>query len=1255
MNKIGIYQFIPSNDSMVQWMLPIAQRLDNTSFMVLPQRGENADFALQSKKIDFFYYKPGLLAAIRPSIIVLGNDWGREERQIILEARILGIPSVCIQEGVVNLFSDELMNAEYIFAHGSEILKYVHRDNLIITGNPKYDNLANIPLPHVDKVIINCNFVYGILEDKREKWVDDVITACNALHLDFQISQHPRDKGVFSSHYPVIRSNAFSIKEQLEQSSILVTRFSTLIYEACMAGRAVIYYNPYEENPRLLQEDYGAIFVAKNPKELERSLHDAVLTQDKLVVARQEFLLHHCGTLDHNAAERCVNALNTIVDEHENQLVLSLSESHALSPGHHQQFIRYFKHIEELFDWREGWLARKEQEVQIIIQQLDDYKKQLTTLGEQIKEKDRTTENVMIQLIERERQFADLSLTISEREAKIADFSKIVFEREIEILDFKKKVSEFDRHITKLNDAVSERDAKVVDLNANISERDRQITELTSNISEQEIQVADLHQIILERNAQITKSNLSVQDLTEQVRGKDQVVYELNIQLAEKEKIVVGLNSQVRSIANSSGWTLLQFLWTIRVSLAPHESRREKIFLSIKNNLLSLGKLNLRNLWRQFLQQENTYRLLRYVYRKLPIQLNSKNLLAKKILSNVPEFRHASLQIQVKQTFDLSSEIASSVDSNNGLLTPPQKRILVIEHRIPTPDKNSSSLRLYSMLKLIAGLGWEITFVSDSDDVNYKWILSDIKNELPKYEKLMRDLEIIFIYGIDRAIEHIKSEGGNYQFAILSYPEIMHRYAPLVRAFMPNAQLVYDTVDLHGVRFNREAIIKHNDITLLEKAKFYEQMECANIEAADIVIAITDPERDAILKRVPNAHVEIVPNIHSVSETHTPFEERQGLLFIGHYLHTPNEDAVIYFINDVLPHIQEKFGNIPFFILGSAVTKNLKQYESDFIHVIGYVDDPAPWFDKARIFVAPLRYGAGMKGKIGQSLGLGLPVVTTSIGAEGMMLENDVQVLIADDPVEFANTVIRLYSDAELWRKLKMNGLKHISEHFSETLISNKIQSLLEPSKNFDGEITKNADDLIKFPKMSHRSGSIGFIEKMIIGELIMICQPQLIIETGTYYGQTAQFLADFILQNKLPKCRIVTFDFPETINQLRQSNQYFSDHPEIELISGLLPNSLASFLENCTQPLDLAIRDADHNYEGVMGQLRLFHTKLRPGGYVFCHDYREMDSEYKDIVQAVDDFVEQFKYGMLPLNSSTLHDKEIVWGAAILRKPFHN
>jgi glycosyltransferase involved in cell wall biosynthesis len=373
------------------------------------------------------------------------------------------------------------------------------------------------------------------------------------------------------------------------------------------------------------------------------------------------------------------------------------------------------------------------------------------------------------------------------------------------------------------------------------------------------------------------------------------------------------------------------------------------------------------------------------------------------------------------------------------------RRALVIEHRLPTPDRTSSSVRLAAIIRLIRQEGWDITFISDNKREKYHWILENIERDLPKYEYVLHAIGVSCFYGFEQAVELLKEEGGSFDLVILSYPEIMHKYAPLVRAFAPLAHLVYDTVDLHGLRFSREAAISDDNSELVLKAEYYDRIERAGCQVADTVIAITPKEAEHIVLRSTKVkELMIIPNLHHVGAQVATSEKRNGLLFIGHYLHTPNEDAVCHFVRDVYPLIERQLPGIEFTMVGSCITDKVKALETETIHAVGYVEDLDPYFATARVFVAPLRYGAGMKGKIGQALSFGLPVVTTSIGAEGMGLINEVHLLIADDPEAFAAAVIRLYTDNVLWERISAAGRDHVLNNFSELAVKPAIANLLE-------------------------------------------------------------------------------------------------------------------------------------------------------------------------------------------------------------------
>ncbi len=309
------YMFVPSNDTHVNWMLPIYNKLDSAIFLVHPIEKENARYYLYKNRVKYYTFKPGIFNEIRPEVLIFGNDWGPLEKQIITEAKKYNIKTVCIQEGPLffeEISMNRMKNCDFALIQGPIMKKYLNRNNIIITGNPKYDFIKEEPLPDKPVVMINSNFTYGVYEDVRDSWVNDAVLACVDCKIDYFISKHPRDRGNFPD-YNVIDSDAFKIKDQLKMCSILITRFSTLIYEALYMGREVIYYNPHGEPFKIFNEDdSGAIFKAKNRKELIEAINNIISGEKPNKEIILKFLNNHCIGIDKKNTERCIKALEEI-------------------------------------------------------------------------------------------------------------------------------------------------------------------------------------------------------------------------------------------------------------------------------------------------------------------------------------------------------------------------------------------------------------------------------------------------------------------------------------------------------------------------------------------------------------------------------------------------------------------------------------------------------------------------------------------------------------------------------------------------------------------------------------------------------------------------------------------------------------------------------------------------------------------------------------------------------------------------------
>jgi len=362
-------------------------------------------------------------------------------------------------------------------------------------------------------------------------------------------------------------------------------------------------------------------------------------------------------------------------------------------------------------------------------------------------------------------------------------------------------------------------------------------------------------------------------------------------------------------------------------------------------------------------------------------------------------------------------------------ISAPQPTVLVIDATLPMYDEDSGSLRIYTLLKVWVSLGYRITFFPDNLDGQFK------------YRHALEALGIEVFYGKYSLADAMALR--QFDFAFICRMENGHRYIPFVRFLSPQTVIFYDTVDIHYIREQRQAEIENNP-KLAASAQATKRKELSNCLLADRVITVTVDDAHHLQEELPHLDYLVIPNIHQQHPLpETGFEQRDGLVFIGNYNHHPNDDAVYYFVEKVLPKVHARLPDVCLYLIGSYMKDKMKALASDTIKVVGWVDEVEPEFAKRRVFVSYLRYGAGMKGKLGQALSLGLPVVSTSIGAEGMGLVGEEMALIADNPDDFADAVCRLYSDSVLWEKLSRQGREYIEQHFGETAVREKLRALL--------------------------------------------------------------------------------------------------------------------------------------------------------------------------------------------------------------------
>ncbi len=348
-------------------------------------------------------------------------------------------------------------------------------------------------------------------------------------------------------------------------------------------------------------------------------------------------------------------------------------------------------------------------------------------------------------------------------------------------------------------------------------------------------------------------------------------------------------------------------------------------------------------------------------------------------------------------------------------------RILIVDATTPTPDQDSGSVRMMNLLRLLVDEGWKVVFFADN------------RAYVEGYSEAVRDLgvEVQYHPWLSDPVEFFKRRGADFDAVMVCRHYVATHYAELVRQYCPKARFLFDTVDLHYLREERAAKVE-DDPALAKQAKATRKQELGLISAADITLVVSPTEQTLLASEAPQARVEILSNIHSVPGRRQEFEQRDGILFVGGFQHTPNVDAVQWFVDAVWPRVHHALPQARFHIVGSRMPKSIEELgQRPGVIARGFVEELTPLLDGCRIAVAPLRYGAGVKGKVNSSMAHGQPVVMTQIAAEGMHLENGKHGLISDDPVEFADAVIQLYSDPELWLQISDGGIANVTENFS--------------------------------------------------------------------------------------------------------------------------------------------------------------------------------------------------------------------------------
>jgi glycosyltransferase involved in cell wall biosynthesis len=366
----------------------------------------------------------------------------------------------------------------------------------------------------------------------------------------------------------------------------------------------------------------------------------------------------------------------------------------------------------------------------------------------------------------------------------------------------------------------------------------------------------------------------------------------------------------------------------------------------------------------------------------------------------------------------------------------PALRALVIDERLPAAGRDAGSQAILSHMRVLQHLGYAVSFVA-ADEM------------APAATATLTATGVAcctapFYAGVE---DVLRRQADCFDVVYLHRVGIATRYLGLARRYMPRARILYSVADLHHVRLERQAAVEARpELQAVSRRVRLEESVAA--WSADAVITHSAEEAETLGRMVPEASVYRVPWQVPERTASVPFAARDGVAFVGSYAHAPNVDAACWLVEAVMPLVWQTDPDIECLLVGSDMPEAVRLLARPGVLVLGHVAELGELFDRVRLTVAPLRYGAGVKGKVLESFASGVPCVMSPIAAEGLGLPEDLLALVGDDAAALATLICRLHRDADAHRKAARAGRALIRANHAETFVTAALQAAIVGRKS---------------------------------------------------------------------------------------------------------------------------------------------------------------------------------------------------------------
>lgn len=365
-----------------------------------------------------------------------------------------------------------------------------------------------------------------------------------------------------------------------------------------------------------------------------------------------------------------------------------------------------------------------------------------------------------------------------------------------------------------------------------------------------------------------------------------------------------------------------------------------------------------------------------------------------------------------------------------------KKHILFIDHYVPHFDQDAGSRTVFAYLKLFISENYSVKFIGD--------------NFFPHqpYTEELEKLGIETLYGnwySNNWKNWIEEQGKYFNYIFMNRPHISEKYIDIMKK-ETNAKIIYYGHDLHYLRDTREYLLT-NDKDKLKDAQIWRDREFNLMRKADISFYPSDIEVEEILNIEKEINVKSIPAylFENFNNKKRIIKDTKDLMFVGGFGHTPNIDAILWFVNTIWSKLKKDLPELKLYIIGSKPTQEIKNLSSNDIIVTGFISDEElfSYYKECRIAIIPLRYGAGIKGKVVEALYEQIPIITTNIGAEGLVNAEN-YMLIEDEAEDFKNKILEMYNNLEFLQNLSDQSNEYCKKYFSYASAKNSIQDIFD-------------------------------------------------------------------------------------------------------------------------------------------------------------------------------------------------------------------